>query len=147
MQLIQDLQQRVEQNLREDGRVASDNLAVTVEAGVVTLSGSVKTLEEFEAAEEIALRTDGVLDVANEIQITSQPDLSDAHLAEMVRASLQGHLESASQQIQCCVSHGVVTLHGGAASWQEVAEAEQAAAEVGGVQDVLDEIEVRKSKP
>lgn len=146
MQLNQDLHSRVEQNLRGDGRFAADKVTVTVEAGVVTLSGSVRTLEEYEAAQDIALRTPGALDVANEIQIACQPALTDAHLAEMVRVALQSHLQSASERVQTSVSHGVVTLHGKANSWRDVAEAEEAAAEITGVQDVVDEILVRDGR-
>ena len=142
MQPDRDLQRHVQEALRQDSRIPPDTVSATAEHGVVTLSGKVKTFKEYEAAQETTLRTEGVLDIANEIEVSMQHALTDAHISEQVRSSLECCMHAGSKRVQCSVSHGVVTLHGAADSWQEIANAEEAAAEVCGVQDVVDEIVV-----
>jgi osmotically-inducible protein OsmY len=140
MQPDRDLELRVQEALRQDSRIPPDTVSATVEHGVVTLNGQVSTFDAYEAAEETALRTAGVLDIANEMEISAQHGLTDAHIAEAVRTSLKSCMHADSERVQCSVSHGVVTLRGAAESWRDVADAEQAAAEVCGVQEVVDEI-------
>ena len=138
----QELEARVQQALRQDSRIRAQPIAASVAHGVVTLTGTANTFDQYEAAEQTALQTEGVLDVANEIEVTPLHSASDAHIAEEVRASLKAGMHAASDRVKCSVSHGVVRLVGDATSWREVADAEQAAAEVRGVQDVVDDIHV-----
>jgi osmotically-inducible protein OsmY len=56
--------------LREDAATSDLEIAVSVEDGVVRLTGSVASLDDAENAEEVAFRIDGVVDVIDELEIT-----------------------------------------------------------------------------
>ncbi len=55
--------------LERNVHVEADEVDVTVEEGVVTLSGSVSSLPAFEAVQDVAAHTTGVLAIRNELTI------------------------------------------------------------------------------
>lgn len=117
-------------------------IAVAVQAGIVTLTGSVPSFLQKVAAGKAALRVKGVHAVANDIDVTIGHLDSDAAIAE--RAAIALTLESSvpSDTIQAEVTNGVVILSG-TVPWQFQSSA--AAAAVGGlrgVREVRNEITV-----
>lgn len=69
-----DLQRAVLEQLQSDPRVEEMYLGVTVEQGVVTLTGMVGDYTKRIAAEEAARMVDGVHHVINEIQVGLRGD-------------------------------------------------------------------------
>ena len=65
------LAEAVERELHEDAQTTALSLDVSVEQGVVHLRGRVDGLEDAEAAQDVASRVPGVVDVVDETQITS----------------------------------------------------------------------------
>ena len=64
-----EIKQAVLRELEWDTRVDETNVWVEVEAGVVTLTGTVTSWAKRIAAQEAAHRVFGVLSVANDIQV------------------------------------------------------------------------------
>lgn len=63
------LAEAVERELREDAQTTALSLDVAVENGVVHLRGRVDDLEDAEAAQDVASRVPGVVDVVDETQV------------------------------------------------------------------------------
>ncbi|WIG58041.1 MAG: hypothetical protein OJF49_000786 [Ktedonobacterales bacterium] len=61
----------IRRELREDSMTTALNVDVEVAQGVAHLQGRVDDLEDAEAAEDVALRVPGVLDVIDDLEITS----------------------------------------------------------------------------
>lgn len=140
-----ELQNEVEQRLQLTPDLHPADVGVSVQEGVVVLTGNVHSFAEREAAEESVLRTSGVLDVANELRIDHPPHAvpNDQEVAHAVRNALEVHTRLAHEQIKSSVSHGVVTLFGSVACWQDALEAEEAVSDLHGVEEVVDELVVR----
>jgi osmotically-inducible protein OsmY len=122
-----------------------DRFAISVEviAGFVTLSGKVNTSFEKERAETIAARTDGVIDVINNIEYmykwTWKPDWE---IKADVREQLHWDVMLTDKDIAVDVGHGVVTLTGTVDTWIEWHAAEENAY-AGGAKDVINDLLIR----
>lgn len=64
-----EIKEQVLRELKWDSRIAWSEIGVEVFQGVVTLTGNVNSYAKKRAAQEAAHRIDGVLDVANEIEV------------------------------------------------------------------------------
>jgi osmotically-inducible protein OsmY len=139
-----EIQAAVEQCLIWALGINAADVGVSVQDGVVVLTGTVRTFAEREAAERAVLETEGVLDVANEIQVQvpRHAHHTDQEIAHSVRGTLQLHSRVPHEHIKSSISHGVVTLHGCVQCWQDVVDAEEAVGELPGVEDVVDELVV-----
>jgi osmotically-inducible protein OsmY len=144
MRSDRELQDQVLQELRWDTRIDAAEIGVAVQEAVAALSGSVKSFAERQAAEEAALRISGIHDVANNIQVNVPGHLvrADADLAHAVRGALEWHSFLPSDRIKTTVTGGIVTLHGTADSWWQVADAESVVGNLAGVRDVVSELVV-----
>src|SRR5258707_11764143 len=78
--------------LNWDPQIASRDIAIAVKDGVVTLSGTVPTYFEKEAAENAAKRVYGVRGVANDIRVTPVSAPSDPEIAREAVRALERHL-------------------------------------------------------
>jgi osmotically-inducible protein OsmY len=109
-----DVKDAVLHELKHDGLVDGDCIAVQVDEGVVRLTGTVTTWAARSDAARAAHRVAGVLDVANNIEVwppgtARQPD---AVIARAVRSALNGNAFVPASHITSTVSNGVVTLAG-----------------------------------
>jgi osmotically-inducible protein OsmY len=142
MKSDQEIQDHVQQELRWDTRIDAADIGVAVEAGIVSLSGTVKSFAERQAAQEAALRVSGVHDVANDIQVNVPGHLvrTDADIARAVRTALEWRSFIPSDRIQTTVTGGIVTLYGVLDSWWQVADTESVVGNLEGVRDVVNEL-------
>jgi osmotically-inducible protein OsmY len=108
------IKQELERELRWDTRVEETEVGVTVNQGVVALTGTVSSYAKKMAAQEAAHRVAGVLDVANDLQVKVPGSLSrtDMEVAQAVRHGLQWDVLVPDQRISSTVSDGWVTLEG-----------------------------------
>ena len=140
-----DLVRDVKDELAWDRTLDPDAIAVSADAGRVTLRGSIGSLHKRRAATRAAERVFGVVSVDNrlEIQPMSARRREDADLrADVLQALMLDSL--VPRTIDVKVDEGLVTLTG-TAEWQyERDAADLAASSVAGVVDVADEIEVRQ---
>ena len=148
MKTDREIQAAVERRLRSAPGMEAADVGVSVQDGVVVLTGTVRTFTEREVAEERVLGTDGVLDIANEIrvEIPRQVHHTDQEIAHSVRDTLELHSRAPHEHIKSAVSHGVVTLHGCVKCWRDVVDAEEAVGDLPGVEDVVDELVVTSDR-
>ena len=140
------IQQDVLKELDWDPRVEETEVGVSVQHGVVTLSGTVTSWAKRMAAQEAAHRVAGVLDVANDIVVKVPGGLgrSDTEIAHAVRNALEWDVFVPDQDIQSTVSNGWVTLTGMVETVSEREDAARAVRNLVGVRGVDNQITVRQ---
>jgi osmotically-inducible protein OsmY len=120
------------------------NVKVTVENGVATLTGTVDLYEYKADADKRAHKAKGIAAVRNEIQVAG-PSISDAQLKEKLLEKLQydrvGY-GNVFNSISLDVQNGVVTLGGHARTDVDKDSALALVSTYPGVKDVSDEIQV-----
>jgi hyperosmotically inducible protein len=120
------------------------NVKVTVDNGVATLTGSVPLYEYKADADKIAHKVKGITAVRNEIQVAG-PEIADAQLQQKLVEKLQydrvGY-GNAFNAIAVKVQGGAVTLAGHARTDVDKDSALALVSMYPGVKDVTDEIEV-----
>lgn len=139
-----DIKRAVEAELKSDWEVDDRNIVVAVNDGVVTLSGSVRSLfQRYEAARS-ARRVHGVSVVANEISVRlcDSSKRTDREIAYDIVAGLKFWLPRSWENIEPVVQDGHVVLEG-SVDWQQQRErAEDVARGVKGVASVGNSIRV-----
>ena len=143
-----EIQQAVMRELKWDTRVEETEVGVTVERGVVTLTGTVDGYAKKLAAQEAAHRVFGVLDVANDIQVRhpGSTGRTDAEIAKAVRNALEWDVWVDQERIKSTVSEGWVTLEGNVSLLREREDVERCVRRLGGVRGVANKIEVKPEK-
>lgn len=143
-----DLKQRIMRELKWDSRISWASINVEVTDGVVTLVGTVPTYVQKIAAQEAAHRVQGVLDVANDIDVTPIEHFvrTDSEIAGAVRNALEWDALVPNELIQSTISAGWVTLEGEVDYWRERKDAERAIRRLTGVVGVINKITIRKQQ-
>jgi osmotically-inducible protein OsmY len=81
------IREDVNDRLTDDWRVDASDIEVTVNNGMVTLTGRVESREEKRRAEDVAERVSGVADVSNQLRVgRSVPIEAEAETARATRA-------------------------------------------------------------
>jgi osmotically-inducible protein OsmY len=140
-----EIQQAVLRELKWDTRVEETDIGVEVDAGVVTLTGTVSSWAKRVAAQEAAHRVIGVLDVANDIQVKLPGDTrrTDTDIARAVRHALEWDVLVPDTRIRSTVSNGWVTLEGDVDYWSQRDDADKAIRNLAGVRAVSNKIEIK----
>ena len=109
-----EIRQNVETELRWDPDIKSDDIAVAVDGGVVTLTGFVRSYSQRREAEIDAKRVAGVVAVANDIEVRLPiiHQRPDPEIARDVASALKAQLQYSWDGIQVVVKSGWVTLEG-----------------------------------
>jgi Predicted periplasmic or secreted lipoprotein len=129
--------------LKWDPKITSNDIAVRVKDGVVTLTGYVHSYWEKDAAEKAAKRVYGVSAVANDIEVKLLSERTDPEIARDVVNELESHVSIPSDKIKATVKNGWVTLEG-TVDWQfEKSLAESAVKKLKGVVGITNNIEVK----
>jgi osmotically-inducible protein OsmY len=126
------------------------DVRVTVENGVITLTGSVALFADREAAEKKAIHATKDVAVRDEIRITGAR-ISDEDLQSTLVKKMQydrvGYGTTVFNAISVSVRDGIVTLAGHAYGPMDKSSALTVASYAPGVQDVIDEIDVDPLSP
>lgn len=129
--------------LKWDPKITSNDIAIRVKDGVVTLTGYVHSYWEKDAAEKAAKRVYGVSAVANDIEVKLLSERTDPEIARDVVNELESHVSIPSDKIKATVKNGWVTLEG-TVDWQfEKNLAESAVKKLKGVVGITNNIEVK----
>ena len=137
------IQSDVQQRLSKHDKFR--NVRVSTEAGIVTLTGSVKQYNDKESAEHEARKAEHVAGVRNQIQVAG-PMVPDTELAQKVADRLR--YDRVDQGIMfnsfsIAVKNGVVTLNGTALDEPNKASALAVVAGTPGVKGVIDHVQVQ----
>lgn len=108
------LQQDVQRALDWEPSIDAAAIGVSVDDGVVTLRGDVKTFGEKAAAERVALRVFAVKAVANdvEVRILKGAERTDSDIAQAIVNALAWNTQVPQTKVAVSVSNGWVTLKG-----------------------------------
>ncbi len=140
-----DLRQLVIDELEFEPSINAANIGVSVEKGVVTLTGHVASYVEKIAAERAVERVKGVRAIAQEIEVR-YPDhqkRSDDEIAQRAVNILHWSVQVPDGSIHVKVEKGWVTLTG-AVEWQyQRLAAESAVRKLSGISGVSNLIEIR----
>jgi osmotically-inducible protein OsmY len=140
-----DLQSHVQHALDWDPSVDAAEIGVTVDQGVVTLRGDVKTYAEKAAAERIALHVYGVKAVANDVEVHVIQDgrRTDSAIATAAVNALSWNTQVPVNRVSVAVDHGWITLKG-EVEWNfQRTAAERAVRDLLGVVGVVNAVTVR----
>ena len=134
--------------LKWDPKITSNDIAVAVKDGVVTLSGYVSSYWEKDAAEKAAKRVYGVKAVANDVEVKLGLTRTDPEIARDAVHELESHVSVPNDSIKVTVRNGWVTLEG-SVDWQyQKSLAESSVKKLKGVIGVTNKIEVKpKASP
>lgn len=138
------VQRDVLAELEWDPAVDHANIGVTVDDGVVTLAGYVKSFSEKLAAEDAARRVAGVRALAEELEVrlASDAKTADHEIAKRIVDMIGWTVAIPPGQVMVKVEHGWVTLSG-TVDWHFISrEAARAAAQISGVTGVSNLIKV-----
>jgi osmotically-inducible protein OsmY len=145
MRTDSDIRRDVEEELRWDPEIDPTDIAVSVNNGVVALTGFVRRYTERYLAEADAKRVAGVVGVANDLEVRL-PDIDqrpDPEIARDAIARVKSELPYAWEKIRVVVKHSRLTLEG-EVEWNYQRErAEAAVRQVRGVEGVTNSIEVK----
>ena len=105
------IRETVLSELKWDPKIESDEIAVAVKDGIVTLSGFVNSYWQLEAAEDTVKRVHGVRAVANNLEVKMFWQRTDAEIARSAVEALDRHV-GLPEDIKVSVKNGQVTLEG-----------------------------------
>jgi osmotically-inducible protein OsmY len=105
--------------------VPSGQIAITVDRGIVTLTGQVDWKYQRDEAEADVWKLSGVRDVVNAVKVKPRPQSSDVQ--DRIRKALERSAEVDARQIGVSVAGGKAVLTGIVPSWVERQTAERAA--------------------
>ncbi len=129
--------------LAEDPRVWSFDIHVASDDGSVDLRGTVDNLQARRVAEDIAGNTVGVTDVANHLRVRPQPLVTDAEIIDAIETALDRDPYLEPFDITVTSRNGLVMLYGTVDTHYEKRQAENLAANVRGVVEVRNYLDVR----
>jgi osmotically-inducible protein OsmY len=140
------LQDNVQAALDWDPSIDVTDVGVTVDQGVVTLRGVVKSYSEVAAAERVALGVYGVKALANDlkVRIVNGNERTDSDIALAAVNAIKWNTLIPSDKVSVSVSEGWITLKGDL-DWQFQREAAgRAVRDLIGVVGVTNNINVRQ---
>lgn len=137
------IHERVVSELDWDSRFDPAEVGVEVDEGIVTLRGTVSSYAKLRAAADIAGRTIGVRGVVNDLIVRDDGADRDVQLADRIRLALDLDDAIPSDQIQCFVRNGHVTLRGAVDLAIERDAAEAAAIRTAGVRGLTMDVTLR----
>jgi osmotically-inducible protein OsmY len=144
-----ELRRAVLEALAREPILSPGEIAVSVQNGVVTLSGYVGTYPEKCTALDAATRVAGVSAVADEVRVRVPAAFgpSDTDLAGSLLDTLTRELRIPAGTVQITVQDGWITLKGRVAQRDQCAAAERAARVLPGVVGISNLIEVPVPPP
>ena len=138
------LKHDVEAELEWEPAVTASNIGVEVKDGVVTLAGHLSSLGEKIAAEQATRRVGGVraLVIELDVHLPGEDVRTDEDIAHIARSVLRWTAGLNEDAVQVQVERGHVVLRG-AVDWPWQSQtAVRAIAQLRGVADVMDHIEI-----
>lgn len=140
-----DIRQDMESELQWDPSIDGRRIGVTVNNGVVTLTGDVPHYSDRLAAEDGAKRVCGVRAIANdiEIKIPASGERTDSDIAEAAANAIRWNVSLSGTEIKPVVKEGWISLTGQVAWGYQRLAAESAVRHLIGVKGMSNEISVK----
>jgi len=139
-----EIQEHVQNALDWEPSIDAADIGVSVEHGVVTLRGDVRSFSEKATAERVTLAVYGVKAVANDVNVHLRDGQArtDTDIAQAVVSALRWNTMVPDEKITASVSNGWVTLKGHVDWEYQRAAAGNAVRDLTGVRGVSNSISV-----
>ncbi|MDV6331116.1 BON domain-containing protein [Asticcacaulis sp. 201] len=139
------LRKHILDELEFDPAVDAQHIGVSVDDGIVSLSGHVTSYAEKRAAENAVSRVRGVRAIAEDIAIVArQPTkVSDEDIARQALAIISWDTTIPKDKVKVRVENGWVTLDGDVDSYFQRRNAEDAVHRLAGVEGITNRINMR----
>lgn len=137
-----EIRNSVEQMIKWNADVDEEEIVVNVDAGAVTLEGTVPTYWQRMQAEDSVSRARGVVDVTNKLAVVPTEKVTDDIIGERIMDRLEQSVPANVDDINVKVEEGEVTLTGVVPTyviWHSVYETVR---DTIGVVDIRDDISV-----
>jgi osmotically-inducible protein OsmY len=133
--------------LKWDPRIEQEEVGVTVDDGIVTLSGPIRSYAKKSAAEECAHHVKGVKAVVNdlEVHLPTEARRDDVEIARAIVDALKWHAHVPNEALDVTVHDGWVTLKGELECRYQQDEAERLVRNMIGVRGVTSLIRTRST--
>jgi osmotically-inducible protein OsmY len=143
-----EIRRDIEAELQWNPSIDDKKIGVTVNAGVVTLTGEVDHRAGRCAAEDVAKRITGVRTIANEIQVKLAREgvRSDPEIVLAVAEALRWHVVTAGLNITQIVQNAWITLRGKVPFRLQRPVAEHVLRPIAGVHMIIDDLEVGRHR-
>lgn len=140
-----DIQQSVADHLAWDSRLDESNIRVTAQDGIITLTGSVSTYPQRQAARFDALACPGVQQVENLLTVdhpTAHPRPDDTEITSNIVTLLRWRPQLDITDIGIYVNNGNVRLTGTVNAYWKKLRVEELTSTVTGVREIVNELAV-----
>ncbi len=137
------LRDTVQRQIEWQPEIMSKDISVSVQDGVVTLTGFVHKYPEKFAAERAAKAVYGVRAVANDIQVKLDFERTDPEIARDVAHALKTDVWVPADKVKASVHDGIVTLEGTVEMYYQRESAESAVRRIAGVRGVHNQITIK----
>lgn len=140
-----DLRKDVIEELDWDPSIDARTIGVSIEEGIVGLTGHVTSYAEKVNAEKIVKRVHGVVGVANDIEVAlpMNAERTDLDVARSAVKALDWNVSVPKERVIAAVSKGWVTLDGEVEWYFQKRAAEEAVRNLAGVRGVTNKITVK----
>ena len=138
-----ELRREVERELEWEPSVDGRRIGVSVEGGVVTLTGEVKSYIERWQAERTVERVRGVRGVANELSVRTSGERTDTDIAHAAVDALRWNVSVPTDSVKVRVEKGWLTLEGEVPWDYQRRAAERAVRSLFGVKGISNLIRVK----
>src|SRR5579885_3674408 len=142
-----DLAYAVRAAIDADARFQASEIDITVQAGVVTLTGLVPNPALRAAAAQVVLRTKGVTGVVNRLRVQPFVPRLDADVTADVVAAITANAAANPAKIDVQTEDGVVYLRGTVTNVDERQRVDSIARAIEGVRDVIDDLMIAPAVP
>lgn len=112
-----DLREAVVARIKEEKKVAVENINIAAEKGVITLTGFARSVEEKMAAEYAAKEVGGVNAVADDIEVKPSYERTDTEIARDILRAFRINICIPAERVKVTVRDGQVILEGNV-HWQ-----------------------------
>lgn len=136
MKMDSDIEKNVKEELKWSPGLSTNDIAVSVKSGVVSLTGFTHNYADKYDAERAAKRVAGVVGVANDIEVRLSEERADPEITRDAVAAIKTRLPVSYERIKVVTRTGWITLEG-EVEWQyQKQTAENAVRHVKGVKGV-----------
>ncbi len=142
MKMDSDIEKNVKEELKWSPGLSTNDIAVTVKSGVVSLTGFTHSYADKYDAERAAKRVAGVVGVANDIEVRLREERADPEITRDAVAAIKSRLPFSYEKIKVVTRTGWITLEG-KVEWQyQKQTAENAVRHINGVKGVSNLIDL-----
>jgi len=142
MKMDSDIEKNVKEELRWSPGLSTNDIAVSVKSGVVSLTGFTHSYADKYDAERAAKRVAGVVGVANDIEVRLREERADPEITRDAVAAIKSRLPFSYERIKVVTRTGWITLEG-KVEWQyQKQTAENAVRHINGVKGVSNLIDL-----